>query len=172
MTSWHEQRSLHGGVDQIPLPSGTGQLWLSGKHFVGPDPESAMRVVGATTVVCLTEQRELADRYPQYAAWLSENAGTAALMFPIPDFGAPDLDQAIELIELLLQRFDAGRCVLMHCAGGIGRSGTMAAALLMTLGVARMDAIATVAGHRPMAGPEAGDQREFLVALEGRLSGS
>ena len=171
MTPWHEQRSLHGGVDQIPLPGSRGQLWLSGKHFVGPDPELALRVIGGSTVVCLTEQRELADRYPQYVEWLSERAGEAALLFPIPDFGAPDLDQAIALIDLLLHRLEIGHGLLIHCAGGIGRSGTIAVALLMAMGAERTEAMATVAAHRPMAGPEAGEQREFLIALERRLSG-
>ena len=171
MTEWHDQRSLHGGVDQIPLPSGDGRLWLSGKHFVGPDPASAMRAIGATTIVCLTESRELADRYPQYVEWLSDNAGEVALTFPIPDLGAPDLDQAIALIDLLLHRLETGHGLLIHCAGGIGRSGTIAVALLMAMGAKRTDAIATVAAHRPMAGPEAGEQREFLVALEHRFSG-
>jgi protein-tyrosine phosphatase len=63
----------------------------------------------------------------------------------------------------------AGHGFLMHCGAGIGRAGTMAAALLITMGSDRISAIATVARHRPMAGPEAGSQEELLIQLESSL---
>lgn len=55
-------------------------------------------------------------------------------------------------------------CVL-HCGAGIGRAGTIAAALLMRGGLSHDEALARVASSRPMAGPEAGAQRDLLVAL-------
>jgi protein-tyrosine phosphatase len=56
--------------------------------------------------------------------------------------------------------------VLLHCGAGIGRAGTVAAGLLMALGTPMDAALATVAAHRPMAGPEAGGQVELLEALD------
>jgi protein-tyrosine phosphatase len=53
----------------------------------------------------------------------------------------------------------------MHCGAGIGRAGTMAAALLITMGLPLSDATALVGTHRPMAGPEAGAQLQLLQAL-------
>jgi protein-tyrosine phosphatase len=53
----------------------------------------------------------------------------------------------------------------MHCGAGIGRAGTLAAGLLMTLGLGEQEALDVVAKHRPMGGPEAGAQREVLRAL-------
>ena len=41
----------------------------------------------------------------------------------------------------------------MHCAGGQGRAGTMAACVLMALGQPADDAVRTVASHRVFAGP-------------------
>ena len=59
VTDWRRERSLNGGADRIPLPSATGGLWLCGKHFIGPDPEIALRKTGATTVVCLSQIAEI-----------------------------------------------------------------------------------------------------------------
>jgi len=166
VTDWPSGRSRHGGVDEVPLPpSAGGRLWLCGKHFIGPDPESALEQVGATTVVCLTERAELVDRYPRYVDWLEANQPARALWWPIPDLHAPDLDGAVALLDELRSRLRSGQSLLLHCGAGIGRAGTVAAALLVTLGSNPADAVAHVAAHRPMAGPEAGAQAELLDAL-------
>jgi protein-tyrosine phosphatase len=161
-------RSRHGGVDEVPLPAGGGRLWLCGKHYVGPDPEAALAGVGATTVVCLNERRELADRYPDYVEWLERNRPSRAVWHPIPDLHAPSLEEAGVLHDELRRRVDGGEGLLLHCGAGIGRAGTIAAALLVTMGIPTSQAIATVAAHRPMAGPEAGAQADLLAALARR----
>ena len=169
MTVWPNERSVHGGVDEVPLPNGgVGRLWLCGKHFIGPDPEMALNQVGATTVVCLNEPAELADRYPDYVEWLRANQPTRALWWPIPDLHAPALEIAVDLLEELRLRLQSGQTLLLHCGAGIGRAGTVAAGLLITMGLSPEDAITHVAAHRPMAGPEAGAQLELLQALSDR----
>ena len=166
MTLWLGERSWHGGVDEIPLPLETGRLWLCGKRFVAPDPDAALATVGAGRVVCLCEAHELADRYPDYVAWLREHAGDEAIWFPIPDLHAPDLDVMVAFLADLVDRLAAGEKLLMHCGAGMGRAGTIAAALLMTLGVDRHQAVVTVRRHRPMAGPESGAQADLLAEME------
>jgi protein-tyrosine phosphatase len=142
-----------------------GRLFLCGKHFVGPDPEAAMARVGATVVVCLSETAELADRYPDYLAWLRAHQPVRALWFPIPDLHAPEMGDAAPMLEQLRARLDDGETLLLHCGAGIGRAGTVAAALLITMGGELEDALATVAASRPTAGPEVGAQAALLVAL-------
>ena len=159
-----------GGADEIPLPIGPGRLWLCGKHYVGPDPEAALARVGATTIVCLSEAHELADRYPTYVAWLEANQPGQALWHPIPDLHAPNADVAAVLVDELRRRLSDGDTLLVHCGAGIGRAGTVAAALLITLGVPLEDAVARVRAHRPMAGPEAGAQTDLLEHLATRRS--
>ena len=138
-------------------------MWLCGKHFIGPDVENALRTTGATLVVCLNERHELEDRYPAYVEWLTTDR--RALWHPIPDFHAPELDDARQLVHELRQHLESGASVLVHCGAGIGRSGTIAGAILIDLGVGLEDALAIVAEHRPMAGPEVGAQRDLLAAL-------
>jgi protein-tyrosine phosphatase len=165
---WQRERSRNGGADRIPLPDVIGGLWLCGKHFIGPDPEDALRKTGASTAVCLSQAPELADRYPEYLDWLATNATGRAVWFPVPDLHAPDVELAAELVDGLRRRIEAGEVLLVHCGAGIGRAGTIAAALLMSMGVDLDEAVQTVAASRPMAGPEAGAQRELLEALAQR----
>jgi len=168
MTGWLSERSRNGGVDEVPLPVGPGRLWLCGKHFIGPDVEAALGRVGATTVVCLNERDELAGRYDDYVRWLTEAHSERVVWFPIPDLHAPELDAVLPFLNDLRDRLQRGENLLMHCGAGIGRAGTMAAGLLVTMGASPDVAIATVAAHRPSAGPEAGTQRELLELLAAR----
>jgi len=144
------------------LPSEEGALWLCGKHVVGADPEAALARVGATTIVCLSERHEIEERYPSYVDWLQAHRGDRAVWFPIPDLHAPAVSELKPFVDDLVRRLDGGESVLVHCGAGIGRAGTIAACVLMAMGVGRDDALQTVAAHRPMAGPEAGAQRDVV----------
>jgi len=124
-----------------------------------------MQHVDATTVVCLNQRAELEVRYPNYVEWLQNQTPQRVVWFPIPDLGAPPIDAFTALIGDLHSRIARGDTLLVHCGAGIGRAGTMAAALLMAMGIERERAVAHVGAHRPMAGPEAGAQRELLEAL-------
>jgi hypothetical protein len=167
---WAGPRSQHGGIDEVPLPGVPGRLWLAGKHAVAPDVEALLGSLGADVLVCLNEGHELAARYPAYVDWLTANAGGRALWHPVPDLHAPPLSDAVALLHDLRRQVVEGRGVVVHCGAGIGRAGTIAAGLLMVLGEPMGRALATVAAHRPTAGPEAGVQTELLEALSVELS--
>ncbi|HQZ32860.1 MAG TPA: hypothetical protein PK020_00475 [Ilumatobacteraceae bacterium] len=164
MTDWLGPRGRNGGIDTIPLPRSAGGLSLCGKHAIGPDHAAAMAQCGATTAVCLVEAHELEDRYPAYLAWLRAHDGGTAVWFPIHDLHAPGLAGTEPFIAELVRRLDNGEHLLMHCAAGIGRAGTMAVCVLMELGMSLPDALTHIALHRPMAGPEVGAQRDLVDA--------
>ncbi|HTN79211.1 MAG TPA: dual specificity protein phosphatase family protein [Acidimicrobiales bacterium] len=163
-TPWLDERSRNGGIDEIPIP-GPGRLWLCGKHFIGPDPEQALQRTGAAVVVCLNESGELTDRYPEYVEWLLANRSERAIWFPLPDMHAPPTDAVTPFFQEIERRLAAGDGIVIHCGAGVGRAGTIAAALLMRRGVSLDDALATVAAHRPMAGPQTLAQALFLEEL-------
>lgn len=168
--AWPSHRSIDGGLDEVVLADQPGALWLCGKHLVGRDPEAALARVGAPgVIVCLNEVHELIDRYPDYVRWLVDEHGRRAHWHPIPDLHAPDVHDAVALASDIAARIGRGEHVVVHCGAGIGRAGTMAAATLMILGRSRASALAHVADHRPMAGPEAGPQRTLLELLEAHL---
>ena len=168
MADWLGPRGRDGGIDTVPLPATSGGLSLCGKHAIGPDHGRAMALCGATTVVCLVEAHELIERYPAYLAWLRDHSGREAVWFPIHDLHAPALAEADALLAELLVRLDSGEHLLMHCAAGIGRTGTIAACLLIEMGMGRDEALAHVAACRPMAGPEVGAQMDLVKAVAAR----
>lgn len=171
--AWLSRRQQDGGIDRVPLPDEVpGALWLCGKHAIGPDHERAIAETGAhATVVSLVEEYELIDRYPAYVAWLREHRGRRAVWWPVPDLHAPTLDATVELVDDLVARLRAGESLLMHCAAGIGRTGTMAVCVLVAFGTTLDGALRTVGEARPMAGPEVGAQRELVEAFAALLAG-
>ncbi len=163
MSSWPRGRSADGGIDEIPVPV-SGQLWLCGKHVVGPDPAGALARVGATSIVCFNQTHEIDERYPGYVDWLRDPESFAR-WFPTPDLGVRPFEEFLELVDAVADDLRSGARVIAHCGAGIGRAGTFAVAVLLALGLDATQAEATVAAHRPMAGPEAGSQRELVELL-------
>lgn len=93
---------------------------------------------------------------------------------PIRDFDTPDPGfQAgwLTLSRRLQERLDAGDRVLVHCRGGRGRSGMIAAALLIGAGVDAEDAIAAARAVRPGA-IETPGQEAWLRGLAAQGTGS
>ncbi len=167
--SWPSGRQLDGGIDRIRLPADVdGALFLCGKHVVGPDPEAVRGQLGAGAVVVSFNQPRDIARYDGYAAWLASSPD--ARWLPVPDFHAPPLDEALPLLDEVAALLRAGRPVIMHCSAGIGRAGTMAAGVLMVLGVPWSDALAQVARDRRGAGPQVGSQSELIKALAVHLA--
>jgi protein-tyrosine phosphatase len=155
-----------GGIHEVPLDGTVGKLWLCGKHFIGPDVEAIRAERDITYVVCLVEEHELRDRYDAYAQWHRDNAGSPSVWFPIPDLSYPSFDDALEFVEHVTALVRDKGSMVIHCAAGIGRTGTTAAAILMMLGMPMYEALSHVRAHRPMAGPETGRQEEFIRQLD------
>ena len=166
VSSWPHGRARDGGLDEVPLPRGArGRLWLCGKHVVGPDPDGALARTGASVLVCLNELGELSSRYPGYVEWLRAEQAGRARWFPIPDLHVPEVEGLRDLLAELRTRLEAGDGVVVHCGAGIGRAGTVAAALLMSLGLDHDEALERVRASRPGAGPQTDVQQDLLALL-------
>jgi protein-tyrosine phosphatase len=60
--------------------------------------------------------------------------GFKVLHSPIDDFGAPSFEQLQEIVKWIDDEIGLGRKVLVHCFGGIGRTGTVLLTYLMYQG--------------------------------------
>ena len=96
--------------------------------------------VGA--IVCLAEMDEVRQQSAEYARALEEGmAPCSVLHFEIPDRGAAaDRVAFWTLAENIAKRLRAGEAVLIHCAGGVGRTAMLAICVLLALGESASDA--------------------------------
>jgi protein-tyrosine phosphatase len=160
--------NMDGGIHEIPVPSLVGRLWLCGKHFIGPNYSAALQRVNASHVVCLVREGELRGRYDEYLAWLQAKDGST--WYPIHDLSSPPIEEILSLYQGVVDRLRRGESVIVHCAAGVGRAGTLAVAVCQIAGMALDEALSHVRQHRPGAGPEVGSQLDAVVALEALLS--
>ncbi len=95
-----------------------------------------VRLDSVRTIVCLTEQAELYEKSHEYARALEAGkVPCAVLPFEIPDRGAPsDREGFWTLAGNLAARLRSGEAILIHCAGGVGRTALMAICVLLALG--------------------------------------
>lgn len=92
-----------------------------------------------------------------------QSQGLEFVSFPIPDRDVPASEaQVSQLLEGLDQKLLSGKNVLVHCRQGIGRSGLVAACLLMKRGISPGAAVEMVSQARGVPVPETREQREWI----------
>lgn len=133
---------------------------------------SEMQANDIHTVVCLAPERDIQAESSAYAGWRQargqDPAGFKLIDFPIVDFGIPEQDRIPAFRALardLADRVEQGEKVYIHCGAGIGRTGTLAVAILMALGYEykkAYDEIYAAGSH-----PETPAQRQFLESRAG-----
>lgn len=144
-------------------PEVPGTLWLAsmpGRFGPWAAFETQARHARLALVVCLTPTEEVAQLSPHYHAAIVQ--GTLPFRWahvPIPNFGVPDDAPAFRAdIGCVADALRSGDAVMLHCAAGLGRTGTAAACVLKALGLASEDAMARVraAGSNPQNALQSG----------------
>ena len=89
--------------------------------------------------------------------------GMSFTSFPIADRQTPKSESKLaEVLELATRDLSDGRNVLVHCRQGIGRSGLVAACLLVKKGMSPGAAVDLVSAARGVSVPETPEQRDWI----------
>ena len=143
---------------------------MPGRYEVIAQTWHAVKSHRVGVMVCLAEVDEIRERSCDYADAL--DAGTLpcpVLSFGIPDRGAPDDREGFyALAHDVALRLRGGEIVLIHCAGGVGRTALLAISVLLILGQPLNQArgVVSLAGSTVETAP----QSALLVWCAGQAS--
>ena len=147
----------------------SGKLLLASRPRGGDwleEEVEAWRRYGVDTVVSLLtteEEREL-DLLREGAE--ARRRDLAFVSYPIPDRGVPSEAMTfVQLLERIQGDLQQGKNVLVHCRQGIGRTGLIAASLLVRDGVGPERAIEHVSAIRGVHVPETVEQEGCIYGV-------
>lgn len=127
----------------------------------------AIRTWGACVLVSLMEAHEFND-VGVSTIELSRRAGKLGIEWihaPIADGSIPSQEFLCQwrlIVPRIRELLDAGQSIVFHCLGGLGRTGMMAACLLIEMGAAPLDSVLAVRAARPGA-IENRSQEDFVI---------
>lgn len=164
-------------LSDTPGPGRIGMTFAPGKKDAGwdrdleADLERLARHHGATRLVSLIEDHELDLLRIPALVDRARAHGIEVERFPIEDLSVPvSLADLSRLVERILAAYRAGETIVLHCRGGLGRTGLVAACCVVALGGASAaDAIAAVRRARPGT-VETPAQQEWVARFARALS--
>ena len=121
-----------------------------------------LRRNGIDVLVSLTES-------PLPRHWVND-AGLFAVAVPVPDMESPTDRQLDHVLATIRKANASGMGVAVHCAAGLGRTGTVLAAYFVAAGLPAREALMRVRDLRP-GSVETADQEWAVERYARRLAG-
>ncbi len=155
-------------IRKVDLPEVPGGLFLS--DLPGRDGSFELdraEIVkhGIGTVVCLATAEELKSGSPDYFEEINNgNLSWKQVALAMNDGAAMgNLQSVLSAIEDSVRALRAGENLLVHCLGGIGRTGTFGIGVLIGIGLDVLEASVRVTDAE--AGPESGVQEALIEQI-------
>lgn len=127
-----------------------------------PDDLAWLRQSGIQVLLTLTEE-------PLRRAWVND-AGLMAFHEPMEDMEPPTQAQLSRAVQAIRRALEKGLPVAVHCGAGLGRTGVVVAAWMVSNGAAPASAIAKVRKLRPHS-VETAEQEESIEEFARRWAG-
>ena len=161
--------------ESLAMPGRLGMTLCPGRKDRGRDLErdlDDLAAAGAKHLLCLLGDDELEWAGIPGLREAARRRGLGFAQHPIPDQCAPSIDDAHRLVGELRTALAAGDDVVLHCMGGLGRTGTLAACVLVASGHAPDVAIASVRRSRGPRAVETPAQEDFVSSFAAALAAS
>ncbi len=149
-------RKIHGKVTKKP----TNFSWLLDSKLAGCGMPTSVNEVnwvleqGVKSIVTMTE-----NALPE--SWVKD---AKYLHVPTEDLNAPDIDKIEDAVDFIHERITNNDPVMVHCAAGIGRTGTILACYLIKYEkYSAKKAIEKVRRERP--GSIQSERQELVIEL-------
>lgn len=143
-----------------------GKMALSARPRGGDwleDEIASWRCSGVNIVVSLLTPDEEVELGLAAEAREARAQGLEFLSFPIPDRSVPDSESAVaSTLDRLDRALSSGKNAVVHCRQGVGRTGLVAACLLVSKGLTPESAVARLSRARGVAVPETQEQRHWI----------
>jgi len=118
---------------------------------------------GVDEVVSLLTSEEEEDLGLLAEAEKTRMQGMEFTSLPIRDRQVPESEAKLgETLARISRQLSAGRNLLLHCRQGVGRTGLVAACLLIKNGMSPGAAVEAVSAARGITIPETPEQRDFI----------
>jgi len=124
---------------------------------------------GIQMVISLASMDEIRAKAPDYAKAIATGAMPfERISFPIKDFSVPkDKESYLQFVRKVAKYVKAGESILIHCGAGKGRTGTVAASVLLALGFNKSDALERIQSAGSY--PETTDQAALIDWIADQL---
>ena len=152
-------------------PGKLGLTILPGRQDMGrdlPDDIAAITAAGVTHIVPLITDEEFVEYGVDDLLEAYQQAGLTVHRLPILDQGVCSLQEMGVMVAWLQTHLDAGANILIHCVGGLGRSGMLTACYLTSHNLDAATAIDEVRRARSPRAVESAVQEAFIRDFAGR----
>ena len=154
---------------------GAGELWVMARPAPADGERDGFQALarhGLTAVVSLLERSEALELELGDEAARAGRHGLRFASWPIPDRGVPESAHAFgRFVRAMRADIAGGDRTVVHCRAGIGRTGLVAAAVLVADGVGVEDAFGRVSRARGVSVPDTPEQARWLARCVDRVAG-